>query len=317
MPRPTSSTTVGRPDLKSVLTEYIEGPSDFIGTHVLPTFSVERQAADYPVIPIEALLSIPNTSRRPRGEYNRSDFEFENDSYNCVENGWEEPVDDVEERLYSRFFDVEKVSAMRALGIIRRVQEKRIADMLFNASNFTANAVTNEWDDGANATPITDVKAGHLAIKNATGLSPNTMVISYSTFLDLGVCAQIIDRIKYTNPDVERGNIDHALLAKAFEVDRVLVGGGRYNSADKGLSASLSSLWSNEYAMLCVTSASQDVQTPCVGRTFLWTQDSPENEMVESYREEKTRSDIIRVRQHTDEELILTAAAYLLSNITT
>ena len=39
--------------------------------------------------------------------------------------------------------------------------------------------------------------------------------------------------------------------------------------------------------------------------------------MVESYRDETARSDIIRARQFTDEEIILVAAAYLLGNITT
>lgn len=317
MPRPTSGTTVARPELRAIALEYLERQEDFIGVDLLPFFDVQQQSGTYPVLPVEALLNVPNTRRAPRAPYNRDDWEFENDNFDCVENGWEEPVDDVEEKLYRRFFDAEEIAMMRALGIILRVQEKRIADMLFNASNFSATSLTNEWDDATNATPIADCKAGRKAIHDACGLEPDTLVISYSTFLDLGLVDEIVDRIKYTNADVKRGDIAPPLLAQALGVRRLKVGMGMYNTAKKGQAASLSQLWNNEYAMLCVTNADGDLKRPCVGRTFKWVADAPENTMVESYREEAIRSTVIRVRQHTDEEIILPASAYLMDNVTT
>ena len=190
--------------------------------------------------------------------------------------------------------------------------------MVFNESNFTAHPVTNEWDDHENATPIDDVKAGRKAIHDVIGIEPNTLIISYSTFLDLGLCDQIIDRIKYTTPAVQRGDIAVPLLAQAFGVDQILVGGSLYNGAKKGQDASLSSIWSNEYAMLCRVSDSTMLGVePELGRTFLWTRESPTNTVVESYRDETVRGDVIRVRHDTDEEFISTECAYLMSNITT
>ena len=317
MPRPTSSTTIARPELKALAMEYLEDQADFVGIQALPIFDVQQQSGTYPVIPLEALLNVPSTRRAPRAPYPRDDFEFETDTYDCVENGYEEPVDDVERRLYRRFFDAEEVAMMRALGIILRGQEKRIADMLFNSSNFTANSVTTEWDTAATCTPISDVKAGRKAIHDACGMEPDTLIISYTTFLDLGLADQIVDRIKYTNPNVSRGDIAPSLLAQAFGVQRILVGKGMYNSAAKGQAASLAEIWDKEYAMLAVTNATPDLKKPCVGRTFRWVADAPQNTMVESYREEAIRSDVIRVRQHTDEEIVLTAAAYLMDNIHT
>ena len=319
MPRPTGTTTLARPDLKSLAMEYLENQRVFIGLQALPIFEVEEQSAEYPVLPVEALLSMPDTKRAPRGHYARDDYEFENDNYACSENGFAEPVDDVEEKLYARYFDCEEVAMQRALGIILRGQEKRIADMLFNAGNFTAHAITNEWDANhyTDAIPIGDVKTGRKAIHDACGVEPDTLIISYGTFLHLGLMDQIVDRLVYTHREVERGDIPASLLATAFNVERVLIGKGRYNSAKKGQTAVLADIWNEEYAMLCVTSSGRDIKKPCVGRTFLWTKDSPENTMVESYRDEGVRSDIIRARQFTDEEIILVAAAYLLSNITT
>lgn len=317
MPRPTSATTTPRPELKELALEYMEKQTDFIGLKILPTFEVGKQNGEYPVIPVEALLSVPTTRRAARAYYGRDDWEFELDSFDCVENGWEEPVDETEAKLYARFFDAEEVAMQRALSTILRVQEKRIADMLFNASNFTANSVTNEWDDGANATPITDVKAGRLAVRNACGIEPNVLIVSYSTFLDLGLCAQIVDRVKYIDSTIRAGDIPVSALAKVFGVQQVLVGSARYNSAKKGQSASLANVWNEEYAMLAVVNGKNDLKQPCVGRTFQWTADSPDNVMVESYDEPQSRSTVIRARQHTDEEVMLTQTAYLLSNITT
>jgi hypothetical protein len=73
-----------------------------------------------------------------------------------------------------------------------------------------------------------------------------------------------------------------------------------------------------------------DLMQPCVGRTFLWTADSPTNPIVEQYRAESNRSDVFRVRHHVSEELIASrnssgtvvsnvssACCKVLSNITT
>ncbi len=316
MPRPSS--TAQRPDLAAVVYEAVDKPSNFIGLKVMPIFEVDEQTGQFPVIPAEVMFSIPNTKRTSRGHYQRSDWEWEWDNYATEENGFEEPVDDREVRLYRRYFDAEKVAAVRAQRVVLRRQEQRVADMVFNTSNFTPHAVTHEWDDHDNAAPIDDVKTGRKAIHDVIGIEPNTLVLAYSTFLDLGLCGQIVDRIKYTTPSVRRGDIGTDLLAMAFGVDKVVVGDALYNTAKKGQDASLDALWSNEYAMLCVTDGSPMLgQVPCLGRTFLWTRESPTNTVVESYRDETVRGDVIRVRHDTDEEFISTECGYLMSNITT
>ena len=60
----------------------------------------------------------------------------------------------------------------------------------------------------------------------------------------------------------------------------------------------------------------RDLREPCLGRTFLWTADSPQNIVTEQYREEQSRSTIYRVRHSVDEAFVFTGAGYLLSNIT-
>ena len=315
MPRPSSAAQ--RPDLAVTAMAARDSHAGFIGLEVMPLFKVDTNNGQYPVIPPQVMFALEETRRAPRGNYQRSDWEWGWDNYLCQENGFEEPVDDKEVKLYNRYFSAEKLATRRAINVILRKQEYRIASALFNASNFTAHAITNEWDDATNAVPKDDVDTGKETIHDTIGMEPNTLIIPYKTFLALGRCDAIIDRIKYTNPTVQRGNVAPSLLAQYFEVEKVIVGDAMYNGAKKGQDASLTQMWNPEYAMLCVTDASPEFETPSIGRTFLWTEDSPENVVVESYRDETIRGDVVRVRHDTDEEFISTDCAYLFSNVNT
>ena len=320
MPRPTSATTVQRPDLGAIAYEYMIDAANrgFIGLEILPIFDVTEQSADYPVIPIESLLKIPDTKRAPRGSYNRSDYEFETGTYACEEYGWEELIDDVESKLYARLFDAEEVAVKRAVDILLRGQEVRIASAVFNTSNITNTAaVTTEWST-ITATPRADVSAAKTALRAATGVTPDSMAISLKVFENLMLVTEIISALRYTNP-LEFGSMDaqKRLLAQYFGVKNLFVGGSIKDAAKKGQSFSISDIWDDEYCGLFkLSSGGKDLREPSLGRSFLWTSDSPTNLVTETYREEPKRSDVVRVRHHIDEAFIFTGAGYLLSNIT-
>ena len=320
MPRPTSSTTVTRPDLGAIAFEYMSEASQrgFIGLEILPVFEVPEQSGQYPKIPIEALINVPDTKRAPRGTYSRDDWEFEMGNYDCEEHGREEPVDDSEAALYRRYFDAEEIAVMRAVDMLLRGHENRVASMVFNTSNITNTAgVTTEWSTAASCTPRADVETGKESMRAATGLFPNVMVITYKVFRNLLMAAEITDALKYTNP-IELGGMEaqRRILAQYFGMDNVIVGNAIKNGAKKGQSVTITDIWDDEYCGLFKVSSGPDLREPVLGRTFLWTADSPSIVTTEQYREEQTRSEVYRVRHSTDEAFIFTGAGYLLSNIT-
>lgn len=337
MPNPKSGSREYRPDLGAAVREFREGPQlGFIGLEVMPIFRTAKNSSTYPVIPKEALLKIEDVDRAPRAAYQRGDWEYERGYYTTLEKGWEEPIDDVESELFGQEAprEAEMVATERAWNHIMRAQEKRIADLVFTASatNFATHDVSNEWDkySSASADPVGDVKDGIVAFKNQCGSPPDTLIISFDTFHDIPRCAAVQDLLKYTYPGIDLANMTAPILAALFGVPRVLVAGAVYDSSGKGNDASITDLWDHEYAMLCKTASGQDITEPCIGRTFLWTEDSPTNPIVETYREEQTRSDIIRVRHYVGETLIKSyneagtvvsnisaACAYLLTNIHT
>ena len=76
-------------------------------------------------------------------------------------------------------------------------------------------------------------------------------------------------------------------------------------------------IWDDEYALLYMSYGGRSLKSvPHIGRSILWTQDSPTDLVAERYRDENVRSDILRVRQSLDEVVFTPAAGYLMSNIT-
>lgn len=320
MPRPDSTTTIQRPDLGAIAYQYMLEASQrgFIGLSILPIFDTPLQTADYPIIKLESLIKLQETGRAPRGDYNRSDYEFKTGTYSCKEYGWEELVDDSEAALYRRFFDAEEVAVQRCVDTILRNQEARIAAAVFNTSNITATAdVAIDWSTPATAEPRTNIFTAKTAMRAASGLTPNVLVISKKVFDTVLLTSEIKDALKYTNPiEIGGEEAQRRVLAQYFGVDQVLVGNAIKDGAKKGQAASISDIWDDEYAGLFkVSSGGQDLREPCLGRTFLWTEDSPDNLVVEQYREEQKRSEVYRARHNVAEAFVFIGAGYLLGNI--
>jgi len=320
MPRPTSSTTLQRADLGAIAYEYAVEASQrgFIGLELLPIFEVPEQSADYPVIPIEALLKLQDTSRAPRSGYGRSDYNFETGTYACKEDGWEEAVDDTEAALYRRYFDAEEVAVRRAVDILLRGQEAKIAEMLMDTSNITGTSnVGTEWSKPATATPRANVNTAKAAMRAASGLIPNVIAMSYKVFQATLMVKEITDALQYTNPLQMGGEeAQKQALAQYFGVSKILVGNAIKDSGKKGAAFTIADLWDDEYILLAkISTGGPDLREPCLGRTFLWTADSPQNLVTEQYREEQKRSNIYRVRHNTAPSFIFSGAGYLLGNI--
>jgi len=322
MPSPSSSLATQRPDLAESFMEFdlMMERQGFVANRVLPIAEVSVAAGTFGIIPIEQLLQQGDTKRAPGGNYNRGNYEFDDVSFACKENGWEEPVDDREAQMYRNYFDAEQVAAMRAYSFVLRNAEQRVADLVFNTTTFTPTAVTNEWDDEANATPIADVEAAVQRMYDATGCWANALIVNKKVFRNLRLVTEVKDAINSAgagNPSKAR-DVTVEMLQAAFDLDHVIVAGNTKNTANEGQNASPGQIWSGEYAMVTKIAETKDFKEPCIGRTFHWSEDGSEvGGAVESYRDETARSDITRVRHDTDEQILYTSMGQLLSNITT
>ena len=305
--RPTSDTALQRPDLGQSVWEVMqEAPTmGYVGMQVMPYFPVARNAAEYPVIPKEALFNLLDTARGPLGHYNRSEDEFESGFYRTQENGLERRVDDRYLALYATLFDYELTISKILMNDIMRAQEYRIAQKLFSAANFTAHNATVAWATSDTAKPKTDVDAGKAAMR-LLGIVPNCLVIPYAVFLNLQKVSEIKTQVYQLFPDAAKtGQVSIEHLRTYFDIPQVLVAGALYNNANRGQNADLAEMWGGRYAQLCrVATPGADVIEPCIGRTFRWNEGAAQEVIVEEYYSKEVRSNILRVRHDTSEAFL-------------
>lgn len=317
MARP--NTAISRPELGALAYEFMEEQAreKYIGMKLFPIKRVQKASAEYPVIPLAAMTETPDTARAARGDYNRSDWKFDFQNYSTKDRGWEEVIDDREEALYASYFDMEAASTQRAVAIILRAHEIRVRDKALDTTQLANAAVSVSWATAATATPRSDVDTAKGAMRSAYGVLPNVMTISWARFQALLRTAEVKDALKYTNP-IELGGLEvqKRLMAQYFGVNEVLVGDALYNTSKKGQTPSLGEIWTpTKVGLYAVSSGTDDMKEPVIGRTMLWEDGAPDILTTETYREESKRSDVVRVRQDVDEVYQYKGAGYVLTGI--
>lgn len=305
--RPTSDTALQRPDLGIAVFETLQQAAvmGFIGMQVMPMFSVPVTSAEYPVIPKEALFNLLETKRGSKGTYNQDEDEFESGFFKTSENGLEKRVDDRFAAIYGTQFAYELTIANILMGNILRAWEYRVASKLFNTSNFSATNATTSWATHASADPQKDVETGKTSLRG-NGIVPNALILNWTAFTNCRQCADVQEKVYQLFPDAAKtGRITIEHLRTYFDVERILVAGALYNTANRNQNASLSDIWGTQYAMLCKI-ADGDVTEPCIGRTFHWDESGQAGPpvIVEEYYDNKRRSNILRVRHDTDEAFL-------------
>ena len=225
--------------------------------------------------------------------------------------------DDTEAALFARYFDAETVAVQRATLMVLRSQERRVAARVMDTKTFKNTAVAHAWNSYADADPLADVNRAKDYFRYSVGLKPNALIMDEDVLKHISMCDAVMERIKYTSPNAIRGELTMEQLKAYFSLPNIIVAGAVYNKAAKRRPKEIAAIWPTDMIMLaCLSSGGQNLKEPCLGRTFLWEEDSPGMLTTEQYREEQTRSDIYRVRQNTDECIQFTGAGYILTGVT-
>ena len=311
MPSPTAQLSTTRPDIAETMEEFDLDANNnkMVATQVLPVFDVPTQAGKFGKIPVEELLQNADTERSSQSGYNRSKYKFTDHFYVTSEHGKEEVVDDRDEQMYSDYFDLEVIAAKRARANILINQEIRAANNTISNASVTGAAAATVWTTHASATPIADVNAAVLAIYNRTGVWPDSICLSYSLFRELRQCTEVLDRIQSAGAGDQTRATDVTVqqIAQVFDLNNVLVAGASKNSADQGLAVSVAQIWDETRCFVFKSANSVDLKEPCFGRTFHWSQDGSQiGGMVETYRDETVRADVVRCRHEVQENVVYT-----------
>lgn len=327
MPAPApGSTATSRPDLMGSMDEFdMElDRAGFIGHRVFPHFTVGLQNNTFGIIPIEEMLKNPETKRGSKSNYNEVDFKFEDSSYSTIDRGLRQLVTPQDAAMYRNYFNAEDKARRFLVHQMALALEKEVADAVFNTTIWTGASLTTSvgtaWGS-ANATPLVDIENAVQKVYDNSGQWPNALVLSKKLFRALRRDATIVDLVKYNgSQDPRAGNLSAQAIAQALDLEFVFVAGGTKNTAKQGQDASLSQVWNADYAMVCCVgsgSETDDIEYPCIGRTFVWDEFSGDETdaklIVESYDDPHKLGTWIRTRHHVQVKRIRHLCGHLLT----
>lgn len=302
-----------RLDLGVALEEYPLTFQGFVAADILPVFSTPKKEATFSAVTRESILRPVDVRRSARGAYARADSDVDDLSYRCEEFGLEGPLGDDERAFYASDFDAEMVTVGMTRDRLAREREKRVSTKIFNTTTWTGSSLytdlSTDWDD-ASSTIVADVEAAKQKVRQNCGLMPNTIVIPAGAVPWLKANTDLKARLQYVQALTDQAIM--MSLPQIFGIDRVIVAGAVKSTAGEGEAIAAADIWDDNYCWIGVCARTQNLAEPCVGRTMLWTADSPTEFTTEEYREEQTRSWIYRVRHHLDEKVFDPYFAHLL-----
>jgi hypothetical protein len=174
------------------------------------------------------------------------------------------------------------------------------------AGQATSDATHVKYWNLSGSTPIADILAAQLAIKKATGLWPNVLVLGAETFITLLTNAEIIDRLKYGQTAPGPVVVKASDLAQLFQVKKVVVAGGvKTTSAenvvpDSDTTPDTLDFIAGKHALLAYAADSPGIMQPSAGYTFNWTGltgATAAGMRIKKYRWEIDASDHLEVEQ--------------------
>ena len=312
-----------RRDLSAVANEFAAEEArrwGYIADRVAPVFPVAEADATYPVWCRENMLKRSATRRNEDGTYNRVDGTFGTQSYSCEEFGLETLLDDRRRRRFSSFLDFERAMTRMLLHQILLDREIRLAAIVMNATTYSATAASASW--GTVGTDILgDVNSACVRLSGNTGIPRDmfSLIVSAATFWDLNRNTAILAQFSATyspNLGIRPGMLTAAQIAQVLNIGEIVVAGGSYDTKGEGVTESISTIWSDAYVQLCVLAPPGSVmESPGAWRTLLWTPDSPTLPVVERYRSDERRGEVLRDRYDADE--VATAEADLMNDLIT
>lgn len=229
----------------------------FIARELLPTISVSTLSGQYPIFTKEFFFQNDVDNRiTDRSPVKEVDFEWSTDSYLAREYGLKVGWTDLEAAQAHSALRLQQNKTDLLTQKMELAHEVRVANLLRKTTNggglnLGATPGTN-WDQDS-ATIEADIKAGVLAIYDATGLIPNVMVIPYKVAYAMALQEDIraILRADATGRGVDYITLGSRIIPAVIHGMRVVIPiGAQVDSGRGGTAGTVSEIWGDHVRLL-------------------------------------------------------------------
>ena len=151
-------------------------------------------------------------------------------------------------------------------SLIQLDREIRVANMVFNAANYSAGqqatlSGTSQWSDFTNSNPVDAIFQG----LDSMLVRGNVLTFGQATWTKLRQHPKLVQAIGGNN--ASSGAVSRQAVADFFEVKEVIVGAGFVNTAKKGQTPTMARVWGKHAAALFVSEQLADADQPTFGFT--------------------------------------------------
>lgn len=310
MPAYTNATARPRQELGAVIREGRGANKLNIHSQILPPLAVNKRTVHL----VKAKIANAQLSRilddyfitAPGADVERMTMTLNDDSFTIGIRKREVQVPDEVEMDYADYLSVESLAAMNAAESVELTTEYLTAAAIFNATTFGAGTNSTVAYTEANLATIDFVGDIYAAIERGTdqGEILNTIVLSHQVYQRVRRSTKLKE---FVVSQLGRGyEVNQSNLQLAFAdsgIEKVLIGRSTYNSAADGATPVMSRIWGNTYVWVGATGNSatgteDGISTiEGVGVNAFWDSYTPQNGYgVDTYREEKTESNIVRAK---------------------
>lgn len=241
----------------AVLTQYSQQyrNEELIAGMVMPVVKVNKRSDVWFKYDKDQRFTLPELRVGPKSHVGELDLKVSTDNYSVIDYGIEEFVSQAEIDNADNPLDPQRDANDLNMELLMLAWEKRVADLAFALGTYpTGHKVTLgggvKWTDKTNGKPLDDVMTG----LDVPFLRPNIMVFGADSWRAFRQHPQIVDAVKgATRQQGAKGGIaSREDVAALFEVERVIVGRSRLNSAKPGQTATYVRLWGDSCSLLHV-----------------------------------------------------------------
>lgn len=166
-----------------------------------------------------------------------------------------------------------------------------------------------EWDTPGGGNPFAVFKQARLAVRSSCAMMPNICAMALEVVEALFENPVVIERIKGGATTGQPAVYDLATLQRVFRLPRIVVFESMYNTAAKGLTASLSPVL-GDTVFLGYVAETPSLMDP----SALYSFQLRNGVKVKTWREEKYEQDVVEAQKWFDNLETATDAAVLITN---
>lgn len=306
--------SVGDAKVDKILTQFSQmyRNEEYVNEKICPTLKVKEKSGKFAKYGKENLRTYSNMILRAPGvRANSVDYTVSQGDYKCAERALEKGVPDEFINNTDDPYDAKRDAATVIMDNEMVNQEKALQTYIASTTNLPLNVTltgTDQWNDYANSDPIDDINTAIRTIKAATGVRPNTLLLSFDVMVMLKSHPDVRDQVKYTNGGQLSDDAFIKFCKEFFNLKNVYIGTAIYNSAVEGQTDSLADVWTKD-AWLFYVNDKPTLQRASFGYTF---EDVPRQ--VDIYREEQKLQDVVRIRHSYDQNVMDTNLGYYIKN---